>query len=148
MKRARKEVVSLRKARQVFDSEVTIGSLLCMASPGSHPPNKRERALMNTHRKVIVYVVVLVVFTSLATPLYAQYCITRPTDAVSWWPFDESTGTTARDTVSGYYETHYNNPTPIVGLVDSALAFDGSDDYVKVLATPAASGNAKNPSRT
>ena len=92
---------------------------------------------MNICSKMIICTAVSIAIAASATPLYAQYCITRPAEAVSWWPFDEGTGVIARDILSGYNGTHNLGPSPIIGLVDSALQFDGTDDYVRVPATPA-----------
>jgi hypothetical protein len=62
----------------------------------------------------------------------ATYCVNVPLGVVSWWPFDEGSGSTADDFISGYNGTHHNGPTPIVGLIDGALQFDGTNDYVDV----------------
>ncbi|MGB0383679.1 MAG: LamG-like jellyroll fold domain-containing protein [Ardenticatenaceae bacterium] len=59
-------------------------------------------------------------------------CLPLPNNMVGWWPLDESGSTTAADIVGGHNGTHLNNPTPIPGMVDVALRFDGVDDYVEV----------------
>ncbi|MGB0383925.1 MAG: LamG-like jellyroll fold domain-containing protein [Ardenticatenaceae bacterium] len=63
-------------------------------------------------------------------------CTPPPPDMVAWWHFDEPTGPTAAD-IAMYPNdgTHINNPTPIVGVVDGALSFAGTqqaDQYVEV----------------
>jgi hypothetical protein len=58
----------------------------------------------------------------------------RPPGMVDWWTFDETSGTTAQD-LTGVFNnvgTHFNGPTPVAGIVDDALSFDGVNDYVEV----------------
>ena len=52
---------------------------------------------------------------------------------VAWWHLDESSGSTAAD-IAMYSNdgTHFNNPTPVAGMVDGALSFNGVDQYVEV----------------
>lgn len=56
-------------------------------------------------------------------------------DLVNWWPFDETSGTTARDFrgATNNFGTHVNGANPGLGKVGGALCFDGVDDYVAVL---------------
>jgi hypothetical protein len=60
-------------------------------------------------------------------------CVRPPADLVAWWPFDETSGTTAND-IAGFPNSgaHVNGPTPTPGKVAGALCFDGVDDYVRV----------------
>jgi len=67
------------------------------------------------------------ILTVLACP-----CTPPPPDMISWWPLDETSGPTAADIVGGNDGTHINGPTPIPGMVDGALSFDGKDDVVAV----------------
>jgi hypothetical protein len=60
-----------------------------------------------------------------------------PVGVVGWWPLDESTGSTAGDLISGFTGFHSGGPTPVVGVVDTALKFDGSNDHVRVPDNPA-----------
>ena len=64
-------------------------------------------------------------------------CAPPPAGMVDWWPFDETTGTTAADirgvNNSGVYQ---NGPTPSDGKVAKALCFDGANDYVEVADHP------------
>ncbi|MBI2346926.1 MAG: M36 family metallopeptidase [Deltaproteobacteria bacterium] len=60
-------------------------------------------------------------------------CAESPSDLVSWWRLEETSGTTATDTVSGNTGTLQGSPLPTTaGSVDGALTFDGSADYVEV----------------
>ncbi len=67
------------------------------------------------------------ILTVLACP-----CTPPPPDLISWWPLDETSAPTAADIVGGNDGTHINGPTPIPGMVDGALSFDGKDDVVAV----------------
>jgi parallel beta-helix repeat protein len=53
------------------------------------------------------------------------------TGPVSYWKFDESSGTTAYDSVGGNDGTLTNDPCWTTGKIDGAIEFDGNDDYVK-----------------
>lgn len=46
---------------------------------------------------------------------------------VSWWPFDESGGTTAADIVDNHPGTLFNSPAFAPGLFGNALFFDGAN---------------------
>lgn len=60
-------------------------------------------------------------------------CALAPSDMVSWWPFDEPGGPVAHD-IAGYPNdgTYVGAPTPVPGVVQLALEFDGVGDYVQV----------------
>jgi len=52
---------------------------------------------------------------------------------VGWWKFDENTGTSAYDSSgNGNTGTLTNGPTWTTGKINSALSFDGFDDYVTI----------------
>jgi PKD repeat protein len=61
-------------------------------------------------------------------------CVVPPAGMVDWWTFDETSGTTAQDLMGVFNNvgTHFNGPTPVAGIVDGALSFDGVNDYVEV----------------
>ena len=59
-------------------------------------------------------------------------CVAAPSGLVSWWPLDETSGTTAADIVDANPGMHFNGPTPVAGKVAGALSFDGVDDFVTV----------------
>ena len=61
---------------------------------------------------------------------YAQTCVSPSSGLVSWWPLDETSGTTAADIIGTHPGTHVNGPTPVVGNVAGALSFDGVNDFV------------------
>jgi len=66
----------------------------------------------------------------------AQSCTTPPSNLVSWWPLDETSGTgTSVDTIGGLDGTWNGDPTAFAGKVNNALAFDG-DDHVTVSNDP------------
>ncbi len=58
------------------------------------------------------------------------FCIAPPSGLVSWWPLDETSGTTAADIEGANPGTHMNGPVPVTGNVAGALSFDGTDDFV------------------
>ncbi len=51
-------------------------------------------------------------------------------DLVSWWKFDEGSGTIAYDSAGDNDGTLVNGPVWTTGQIDGALNFDGEDDYV------------------
>jgi hypothetical protein len=56
---------------------------------------------------------------------------------VGYWPFDEGSGTIAKDySGNGNNGTLVNGPTWTTGKVGGALSFDGVDDYVRVPYNP------------
>lgn len=64
-------------------------------------------------------------------------CVPAPANLAAWWPFDETTGTTAAELVYNNNGIHQNGPISSSGVVGSALRFDGMDDYVQVAEQPA-----------
>ena len=66
----------------------------------------------------------------------AGYCFPAPSNLVAWFPFDEPTGTTAANLISGSGNgTLIGGPTHIPGKVANALHFDGINDYVQAPST-------------
>ena len=59
-------------------------------------------------------------------------CIDWEQGLVSWFPFDETSGTTAYNMFGTYNGLHQNGPVPVYGKVSYALQLDGVNDYVKV----------------
>ncbi len=59
---------------------------------------------------------------------------------VSWWKFDEGTGTTAYDSAGSSHGTLVNGPIWASGQINGALEFDGLDDYVSCGTGPAITG--------
>lgn len=51
---------------------------------------------------------------------------------VSWWKFDEGSGSTAHDSAGSNNGTLVNNPTWTTGQIGGALSFDGINDYVSL----------------
>lgn len=73
--------------------------------------------------------------TTPATDLVTQ-CVAPPnTTMVGWYPFDETSGTTAANIATGNTGTLINGPTHILGKVSWALNFDGANDYVESAST-------------
>lgn len=63
-------------------------------------------------------------------------CTPAPDGLISWWPLDETSGTTAADIIDANSGTHLGEPTPVTGKVTGALSFDGIDDHVNVPPSP------------
>ncbi|MCP5092993.1 MAG: DNRLRE domain-containing protein, partial [Gammaproteobacteria bacterium] len=56
----------------------------------------------------------------------------NPMAPIAHWKLDETSGTTAVDSVGGHDGALANGPTWTAGTIDGALEFDGSNDYVNV----------------
>jgi hypothetical protein len=67
-------------------------------------------------------------------PECSQTCIEPPPNMRAWWPFDETSGPTSAELISGQNGTWINGPTPTGGTVAGAIAFNGTTDLVR--ATP------------
>jgi hypothetical protein len=68
----------------------------------------------------------------------SSQCVPPPDGMVNWWTFDETSGTKAQD-IGGVFNNvgaHVKGPTPVAGIVDGALSFDGVKDYVEVADHP------------
>ncbi|MFI5165269.1 MAG: LamG-like jellyroll fold domain-containing protein [Thermoanaerobaculales bacterium] len=69
-------------------------------------------------------------------------CVSPPSDMVSWWPFDETGGMVVHDIADGNSGTPEpgpvgsGGPTPGSGMVDGALNFNGTSDFVQVPNAP------------
>lgn len=62
----------------------------------------------------------------------AGHCFPPPANMSAWFPFDETTGLSATNLISGSGNgTLIGGPTPIPGIVAGALRFDGVNDYVQ-----------------
>jgi hypothetical protein len=60
-------------------------------------------------------------------------CLPPPSNMVAWFPFDEASGLTAANHVSGSPNgALIGGPTHVLGEVGGALRFDGINDYVQV----------------
>ncbi|HEV2852243.1 MAG TPA: LamG-like jellyroll fold domain-containing protein [Thermoanaerobaculia bacterium] len=59
-------------------------------------------------------------------------CVGAPQGLIAWWTFDEIKGMTSRDLATAQHGKHVGNPVPVSGVVDGALSFDGSHDFVEV----------------
>jgi hypothetical protein len=51
---------------------------------------------------------------------------------ISWWKFDEGSGTIAYDSAGGNDGTLVNSPVWATGQINGALSFDGINDYIEV----------------
>jgi uncharacterized repeat protein (TIGR01451 family) len=59
-----------------------------------------------------------------------ETCVQPPPGIIAWWPFDETSGTTAEEVIGGRNGVHINGPVPTPGKVGGALRFNGSSSYV------------------
>ena len=73
---------------------------------------------------------------------YFQAC---PSGMVSYWNFDEGTGTTAADSVDNNPGTLINGPVWTTGKVGGALSFDGVNDYLTLGSSSAFNFERTNP---
>jgi len=84
-------------------------------------------------KRILIALVVILALAATASLVWANGGL------VSYWPFDEGSGTTAFDAVNGNHGTIYGAAAyaggigiaPIPGNVD-ALTFDGVDDFVQI----------------
>jgi hypothetical protein len=63
-------------------------------------------------------------------------CVPAPSGLVSWWPFDETSGTSAADIQDGNPGTLIGGSTFTSGLVGNALSFAGVNGYVEIVNAP------------
>src|SRR5262245_4943443 len=97
----------------------------------------RQRRAVIIVKAVIFFAVSLglgsiLLFPSRVTTQATEACIQPPSGIIAWWPFDETSGTTAQDIVGVNPGVHVNGPVSTTGQVDGSLRFDGVDDYVGV----------------
>jgi len=98
-------------------------------------PQSRN-ARVPDHRIIVMFVVFLgLCLTFLLLPnrvstQASETCVQPPPGIIAWWPFDETSGTTAEDVIGGRNGVHINGPVPTPGKVGGALRFNGSSSYV------------------
>jgi len=98
-------------------------------------PQSRN-ARVPDHRLFVMFVVFLgLCLTFLLLPnrvstQASETCVQPPPGIIAWWPFDETSGTTAEDVIGGRNGVHINGPVPTPGKVGGALRFNGSSSYV------------------
>jgi hypothetical protein len=73
--------------------------------------------------------VVIIAIASMETAALAQE---YPEGMVSYWKFEESSGTTAYDSVGNNHGLIYGSIST-TGIVGNALSFDGVDDYIGII---------------
>jgi hypothetical protein len=76
--------------------------------------------------KVVAGVLFLMVLFCAADYTAAQ----SDPNLLAWWRFDETSGTTAKDSAGNYDGTLINGPTWTTGIIDGALQLDGVNDCV------------------
>ncbi len=60
-------------------------------------------------------------------------CLQPPSGMVAWWPFDETSGSSALDRAGiNNVGTHMNSPTPAAGKVAGGLQFNGISQHIEV----------------
>jgi len=75
---------------------------------------------------------VLLVAMTMLLILYPPTTADCPSDMVSYWKFDEGSGTAVTDAFNGNHGEIHGDPTWVNGMVGKALDFDGSGDYVVI----------------
>jgi len=53
-------------------------------------------------------------------------------DMVAWWPLDETSGSTAKDSWFDQFDGTVVGAVWTEGIINGALSFDGSNDYVRI----------------
>jgi len=104
-----------------------------------------ERDLETANRKTVVKVgiwqlaLLIAIMFFAATQGMAQI---HPEGIISYWKFEEGSGSTAYDSVDGSvsHGTLHNGPRWTTGIVGGAISFDGMDDYVEGPRTQIESG--------
>jgi len=84
-----------------------------------------DRSPKMKNKKLVMILAIAGIF--MATAAFAQV---NPEGMVSYWKFEEGSGTTALDSVNGNDGTLINGPQWTAGIVGGALSFDGVDDYI------------------
>ena len=90
-------------------------------------------------KKPLLFGIILTVCVVIVTFVFAQF---YPEGMISYWKFDEGSGTTALDSVDANDGTIYG-PTWTPGMVGDALSFDGVYGYVDCGNDASLSGMAK-----
>lgn len=103
------------------------------APPPGSASHLRDRGAPATLAAVLLLAALL---TPAAASTAASTCVIPPEGIVAWWPLDEQSGTLSQERIKSQDGRHVNGPTPVQGLVDGALSFDGFDDYVVVPDSP------------
>ncbi|MFH1665856.1 MAG: LamG domain-containing protein [Candidatus Omnitrophota bacterium] len=87
----------------------------------------------STLRNIIIVLAVSCMAIAGASPIFAA--VTYEDSLVSYWDFDDGSGSTAADAAGANDGTLTNGPTWTTGKYGGALSFDGVDDYVITPAT-------------
>ena len=75
---------------------------------------------------------VLAIFNADSDGKCKVQCVTPPSNLVSWWPMDETGGTTTIDIADANDGTHIGGPIPVTGKVAGALSFNGVNQRVEI----------------
>ncbi|MDY6987069.1 MAG: LamG-like jellyroll fold domain-containing protein [Thermodesulfobacteriota bacterium] len=93
---------------------------------------RKEHAMNRANKVARTFLRIGVTLLLLVLPSAQSIAIEPPPGIVAWWPFDETSGTSAEDMVGNNDGVHVNEPTPSPGIVNGALRFDGNNDYVGI----------------
>lgn len=77
-------------------------------------------------------VICLLTGVAVGQPAQSPCCVENKDQIIAWWTFDECQTDTAKEIVDGNNGLCINDPVYAAGMVENALWFDGSDDYVEV----------------
>ncbi|MFH1664749.1 MAG: LamG domain-containing protein, partial [Candidatus Omnitrophota bacterium] len=112
---------------------VTEGMCMKMSDTGRNAQTKeevmkkgrtRDKSML---RNVIIVLAVSCVAMMGASPIFAA--VTYEDSLVSYWDFDDGSGTVATDAAGVNHGTLYNDPVWTTGKFGGALSFDGVNDY-------------------
>ena len=100
-------------------------------------PTRRRKVAISVRVSIFIAASLAVCLSILLLPSgvttqVTETCVQPPPGIMAWWPLDETSGTTAQDTIGTNPGVHVNGPVQATGNVGSALGFDGVNDYVTV----------------
>jgi hypothetical protein len=87
---------------------------------------------MKTKYITQLWIIAIAAITLLTLSTVPGNAATLYDDAVSYWKFDDGSGSTAADSKGSNFGTLNNGPTWATGRIGGALSFDGTNDFVRI----------------